>query len=186
MSLIDLYESTSESERNAGRLWYPDANRLAHNMAIAYGQPIETTAAVISALSPQTRWDTNTAGATKLFEALAHEKDVPSSASLYWKNVEKATAIARGDLPVWEAFRAFTKTWAFHHNILLDPDVVTLDTHMLKALELDRHRGLSRGEYRHCSDTVINAAKECGEIPYNFQAIVWLAVKDSKWKKNAV
>lgn len=178
MSLLTLYESASPELRNAGRTWYPDANRFAKCLSIAYRLPMQTTAAVISALSPQTRWNQNTAGADKLLLAVSKGLEPPSNASLYLKNVEKATRIARRQLPPSDAFRGYTKTWAFHRNILLDPGAVTLDTWMLRALNLDRTKGLTQKNYRYWSDVVMQAARDVGEVPYNFQAIVWLAIKD--------
>jgi hypothetical protein len=63
-----LWDRAPEALKAQGHLWYEGANKLAAASAEKYGLPLQTTAAVYAALSPQALWDRNVALAEQLID----------------------------------------------------------------------------------------------------------------------
>ena len=172
-----LYREANVETRAAGRNWYREASRECIRMADDFAVPVTTVCGVVSALSPQTRWWVNLRGAERLLEAYAAGLDgPPAGVTLYNSNAEKAWKIATGQLPLVDAFKPNTKTWAFYHNLRGDLDYITIDTWMLRALG-DARKALHPSQYRKAASLIRQEALEFGELPAQFQAIVWLQVQ---------
>jgi hypothetical protein len=93
-------------------------------------------------------------------------------------NKFKAFAIARGELTISETS---PKTFAFVRNIgALDETKVTIDLWHLRACFGETvEGGLTLKRYRELERLTIDEAKKVGLKGYEFQAIVWEALRNS-------
>lgn len=176
--LVDAYNAANSDTRIAGREWYSDARAQVRDIAETFGIEHGIVAGVMSALSPRLRWWRNVLGTERMIEAWYNDvQEAPEGLTIYQFNAEKAWRILTRDLTLDEAFRPDTKTYNFYRNLIGDEQSVTIDTWMIKALGLDSHRGLSQRRYRMYREQIADIAKEVGEIPAQFQAIVWIATR---------
>lgn len=189
----NTYKEAPLSVRAAGKLWYPRAQAIAEevgslarrkNPGLVDHDMSDLTrgAGIISALSPQNRWEKN----------VQHAKDFARTgkAPLTGDHVAKARAILEGVHPdeVMDPARtggSSHKTFNFFHNIEDpdDPNYVTIDRHA-HDLAVGRRfgddeanpRGLSAaGRYNHFKNAYIAAATHLGvEHPSSVQAATWL------------
>ncbi len=177
--LETLYAQASRETIAEGRAWYPRA--FAEARELAPDAP-ERAAAVIAALSPQTRWRENVAGARALLSC-----DPLAVATLalpgYRSNHAKAAAIAHAGAPFGQgpgdAFGAEApKVRAFFAAIVGDLASVTLDVWAMRAA-YPRWNGRppSGAAYRRGVAAYRLAAERCGEHARDFQAIIWLHVR---------
>lgn len=181
--LLAIYHSATEDQKHAGRNWYSDAREVVRGLAQQHGIYMSTVAAVFSALSPQTRWHTNVAGAVRILNAFRNgEYEAPSNVTLYYRNAQKAWRILDGSLRAFDAFAPHSKTEAFWHNLIGNENVVTIDTWMVRGMEgkaFNRKRTIHPNMYRDYSEVVVAASHAVGETPAQFQAIVWIALRGS-------
>lgn len=175
--LIRLYESTADALRESGRAWYPTAERVAAELG---GDAVEQpkVAAIIAALSPQTRWRSNVEAANAvlwgdLAEARRH---------CYRANIDKADRIARGADPA--DVLGGPKVRAFWANLSGDTDAVTVDVWATRAATAGR-RSDPGNAYARIANAYKAAAWAVGESPRDFQAIIWLAARpDGEHKRD--
>jgi hypothetical protein len=183
--LVRAYNRTTDTERVAGLAWYGRAADIVTNMAETYGHPRETIAALIAALSPMNRWQSNLAGAETCLRL--HAAGEPATAA-YGRtgtvngNVRKAWRILDGDL----AALSGPKVTAFAANLRGDVGFLTLDTWAVRvavgyshaehfrsgegAAQPGKHRGaLTRG-YRMAADRV-------GLPVAHLQAVLWVHIR---------
>lgn len=189
-SVLSWYERSTQDQRAEGRAWYADQREIVRLLAQRHGVSAECVAAVVSALSPQTRWSANIAGAARLLAAWsAGETAAPRNATLYYKNAEKAWRILTGEVSADAAFKNGPKTRAFWRNLSGDETAVTVDVWMARALALDTSKfasGIKPNVYRECAEAVAEAARIVGEPPAQFQAIVWVTVRGQDIADDAV
>lgn len=170
-----------------GAAWYPDAFREASAMSAASGYGVETCAAVISHLSPQTRWEDNVRNA---WHTLTNDEGTRPAGCLGDCHA-RALAALHVDNPLDTFGKRAHKTRAFARAILGDMDAVVIDTWAVRAALADG-RGfrdgtvddmgkiLSRvGVYGQVADAYRTAARKVSLPPTALQAIVWGVIRGS-------
>ena len=173
--LLSAWEKTTQSERNAGASWYPEAHKFADSLAFWTDRTLDTTAAIISALSPQLSWEINQHAAEQFVKGNVRPAGVLTNS---WY---KATEIDAGLMPeVAFDFARCPKTNSFYHNIRdwRDCRYVTVDRPAARiALGKDSARfdyGAVAAAYRSC-------ARHLGIVPSAFQATLWIAER-ARWQ----
>jgi len=122
----------------------------------------------MSALSPLQPWDKN----VSMTRDLARAKRFRNPGTFH-KFARDAWACLQGDTEACTG----PKREAFARAILGDPDAVTLDRHMWRILGESRE-SISKKVYALYADWVRDVARDVGETPRDFQAILWLQQRD--------
>jgi len=192
----------SERERAEGLTWYQTAHDLAATLAESRGargrgrsRSVQTWAAIIAVLSPQTSWETNVALAVET------AREGEALGGTFGLNVAKANAIlaARAADPLTVRFESEVrgtvrlvkaisgdKVTAFY-KLIFDPTNawdVCIDRHAVhialgQTLGNDERnnylrRTTRRDNYRLVSDAYRAAAAAEGILPSQAQAIAWV------------
>jgi len=179
------FNLASSDEFEDGLNWYKRANEECISMA-KYA-PMLQVAGVISALSPNNNWNRNLIDARNVLKAVQEQKSADKvKVCTYDQNKLKAFEIARGNKEILEKS---PKTYAFAKNVgELDSNFVTVDVWHLRACQTRSfsRKNLSESctplQYKIISDETMKVAKECGLKGYEFQAIVWVTIRN-KWTK---
>lgn len=173
--LLTAWDKTTQSERDAGAQWYPEAHKFADSLAFWTNRTLDTTAAIISALSPQLSWEINQYAAQEFVQGNVRLAGVLTSS---WR---KAAEIDSGLLPeVAFDFARCPKTNSFYHNIRdwRDCRYVTIDRH---AARLALGKDSARFDYRTIAGAYRNCAQRLNIVPCAFQATLWLAER-ARWQ----
>lgn len=170
-----------------GASWYPDAFREASAMSEASGFNVETCAAVISHLSPQTRWEDNVRHA---WHTLTNDEGTRPSACLGDCHARALRAM-HSPTPLETFGKRALKTKAFARAILGDTDAVVIDTWAVRAALADG-RGFRDGTvddmskilrrtgvYDQVADAYRTAAASVRLPATALQAIVWGVIRGS-------
>ena len=180
-------------QKQQGCSWYWQAHRYAVHLSRMYGFTLHQTAAVISILSPGTRWSINMRDAEAYCKA-ARDGDEQPSATTYGPQQAKAWGVLNLDRKRACSLSAYDyedyigteyakKTKAFYWN-MLDPtakDVVTIDRWVLRALGLNRDH-LSIRQYDAVVEAIRDVARKYKTQAHKVQATIWLAVQD-EWEE---
>lgn len=171
--------SATDQDILDGLTWYAEAHAFAQDLARATDTDLVSVAAVIAALSPQTRWDANKVAAIEL---LKNDTRAPGMlVSNYQRALRVLNAGQHGALSALQAngTESAPKISAFARNILGDTDRVTIDAWATRAALGTGHDDLlSRvGMYDAIAEQYRFVAKELGIDAPDFQAIVWIAVR---------
>ena len=167
-----------------GLSWYRDAHEFTKEVSEETGVDQLTAAGVLSALSPANKWERNKFDAMNLCKAWSLGKSPDSvRCCTYNANKRKAWAILEGDK---EAFERSPKTWAFAHTIATrSENCVVIDRwHARACLSRSKRRkevqeALTAKQYDRIERLTIEEAGKQGEVPYVFQAIIWVTIKRS-------
>ena len=181
-NLRNTFQAATDQDILGGLVWYADAHAFAFDLARATDTDLVTVAAVIAALSPQTRWEANKVAATELL------KNGTRAAGMLVSNHERALRVLRaGQHNALSALQikgdeSAPKIAAFARNILGDTTRVTIDVWATRAAlgAWDSVPLLSRvGMYDAIADQYRFVAAEYGMSAPDFQAIVWIAARGS-------
>lgn len=175
--LVRHYRAASSEMVTAGHNWYPNAQDVALKIAESTGTRIDTAAAVIAALSPQTRWSTNMLAAQAICEG-----NTSRYPSMLGSNHARAMAVLSADNPCGAALGDGPKVHAFVENILGNDSVVTIDSWAVRAAVPNYVGSLDnllkrKNVYSDLADCYRRAAAIVGERPCDLQAIVWCHVR---------
>ncbi len=184
--ILVWFDRATPAEIAAGSAWYGEAYRTADAMAAATGFAIDTVAAVISHLSPQTRWAANVDAAWSL---LAKDTRAPG---MLTANYERACSAIHAADPLASFGPRAQKTAAFALAILGDSDAVVIDVWAARAaLQGARYRFRDgageenakllkrRGVYDAVANAYRSAARSRGVTPCAMQAVVWTVIRGS-------
>lgn len=162
----DIVESATLSETMQAATWYSEAQDIARELSIRYGEPLDRVACVIAAFSPRTTWAKNVVNAQNF---LAGEP-VPT--------LTNNLNMARNGLR--DGFSALKgrKTNAFAHNIAGFMNYVTVDVWMIRAAGYDR-LDANKGMYDLISDVIVDLATAYHVQPAQMQALIWIVVRGS-------
>ena len=170
----------------AGLSWYRDAMEYAKYLSVEFNVSRKVAAGVISALSPNNKWERNKIDAFTVLQAVRDGQD-PGSVSVctYGANKRKAFAIAMGNESI---LRKSPKTYAFAMNVGENsPDHVTVDKwHMRACLTSSRkwvqvQESPTSMQYRRIERLTAQLARRRGFKGYELQAIIWVTIKNN-WK----
>ena len=152
----DVFRAAEGSpEWEEGLTWYEDAHEFARQRAETHDLPIETTAGVLSALSPMTEWNWNKRQADYMVQAYSRDPEhfnslLPQQAAheaREWavgrgekwplgagrRNMVNAARLIQGESP--ETVLPQAKTRGFYNSIVEpnNPWDVVVDTHMINV-----------------------------------------------------
>ena len=174
----------SDQEIQDGLNWYSRANEVANEMSGKNFSPL-VTAGVISALSPNNKWKRNLIDARAVLHAVeSNHSSVAVKVCTYTTNKLKAFEIARGNQ---EILAKSPKTYAFAKNVgELDENFVTIDVWHVRACQTRSNKRkelqstITPLQYKIIQEETLKVAKEFGIKGYEFQAIVWVAIRN-RW-----
>lgn len=182
-NLRTWYNRASEDEIEQGLVWYEDAMRFSRMLAYEYKKSGGTSAGVISVLSPGNNWERNKYDAIQVFNAVRDGKSMDEiKVCTYSANKAKAFALAKGEIELSESS---PKTYAFAKNVgENDHNFVTIDRWHLRACQTTSKKPRSCKEsctpkqYKIIQEETIKVANEVGVLPHQFQAIVWVTIRN--------
>jgi hypothetical protein len=171
-NLLALYRSATLEERRAGRQWYRRARARARNIARTTGRDPVHVCYAIAALSPLCPWDAN----MRYTAALASRRR--------FRNPGTFTKFARD---AWEILErgalercSGAKRQPFARAIAGDVSAVTIDRWIVRAVGMDYRNAPTTAQYRQITTALESCAREVGEFPRAFQAIVWVRLRDRR------
>lgn len=172
------FASATRAERDEGREWYDEAHTIAVDCATRYGYTVEQCAYVLAALSPNVSWAQNVHGLHLACTGHMQGRDpIDYGGSGYHANRVKAARILSGDLSALQG----PKVTQFAAGILGDPSACTVDVWMQRACGLDSGAAPTTNEHKVIRAALERCAKTSGECVRDYQAIVWVAVRN-RWK----
>ena len=179
-----LYRATPQ-ELSEGLAWYDDAMAFAELLSDTFGITKVMAAAIISALSPNNKWERNKVDAWNLCEAYAKGLTLDDfKVCTYNSNKVRAWKIRSGEIKITKDSR---KTYAFALNVGdRDESVVTLDKWMARAFSTTSLKpketpiSFTPKQYDRFEAHFVKVAKRLGYKPYELQAIVWVVMR-TRW-----
>tara|TARA_B100001063_G_C16710722_1_gene527852 strand:+ start:477 stop:1091 length:615 start_codon:yes stop_codon:yes gene_type:complete len=187
-NIMACYRAADSLQVAEGLLWYPDAQKQAHNIAAKYGIAVYIVVAVIAALSPNNKWTRNVVNADALIAAFLRGDGIDAvKVSTYHAMKKKAWDIlaARPDYDGAKRMLKGQKITSFFCDIMGEFNV-TIDGHA-RNIAYDEKVGLTDDrtnigvrEYRGLQAAYEEAAQRLGLMPYQIQAITWRVWRD-RW-----
>ena len=185
-NILEVYRDANKTQHAEGLLWYSDAQKAAHNIAVKYGIAVYIVVAVISALSPNNKWSRNVINADMLIGAFLRGDGIDAvKVSTYHKMKAKAWDIlaARPDYDGAKAMLKGQKITSFFCDIMGEFNV-TIDGHARNIAYAERvgltddRTNIGVREYRALQAAYEEAARRIGLMPYQLQAITWRVWRD--------
>ena len=182
------YQLATNQQINLGLSWYSDAQKFCKDVATKYGIDSYIVASVVSALSPNNKWERNKVDAITVIEAYLNGIS-PSNIKVctYNANKLKAFAILKDGTKITAKS---PKTHSFAMNVgLLSSEHITVDKWHLRACLLYPKDGLksvvetcTTFQYRRVEAITAKLAHELNLKGYELQAIIWLTIKNA-WNR---
>ena len=185
-NIVSVYRDADETQHAEGLLWYSDAQKAAHNIAVKYDVPVYLVVAVIAALSPNNKWARNIVNADALIGAFIRGDGLLSvKVSTYHAMKRKAwdILVARPDYDGAKAMLKGQKITSFFMDIMGEFNV-TIDGHARNIAYGERvgltddRSNIGVREYRALQAAYEEAARRVGLMPYQLQAITWRVWRD--------
>ena len=185
-NIISVYRDADKTQHAEGLLWYSDAQRAAHNIAVEYDVPVYLVVAVIAALSPNNKWSRNVTNADALIGAFVNGDGLLSvKVSTYHAMKRKAwdILVARPDYDGAKRMLKGQKITSFFMDIMGEFNV-TIDGHARNIAYGERvgltddRTNIGVREYRALQAAYEEAARRVGLMPYQLQAITWRVWRD--------
>ena len=185
-NITSVYRDADKTQHAEGLLWYSDAQKAAHVIAVKYDVPVYIVVAVIAALSPNNKWSRNVANAATLIAAFIRGDGIDAvKVSTYHKMKQKAWDIlaARPDYDGAKAMLKGQKITSFFCDIMGEFNV-TIDGHARNIAYGERvgltddRTNIGVREYRALQAAYEEAARRVGLMPYQLQAITWRVWRD--------
>ena len=183
-NIIAIYKLANPNEVKHGLTWYVNANADCKRIAIQLELPINIVIGVVSALSPNNKWERNIVNAEDLCKAFINGQDMDSiKVSTYHKMKQKAWHILE-TMPNYEETIAILngkKIVSFFRNISGDETDITIDGHARNIYYNDRqglttpNTNIRKLEYLNIQKAYLRASKKLGIKAYELQAITWVA-----------
>lgn len=172
-------------QRYNGLRWYNEAQDWAKYLSETFDIEPYKTAAVISALSPNNKWERNKVDAFNVCQTWKDGKTAESvKVCTYGANKRKAFAILSGGT---EITAKSPKTHAFAANVgLLASDFVTVDKWHIRACLCNPKEGIrdtvescTPAQYRRLEAITLKLARKYGLKGYEVQAVIWVTIKEA-------
>jgi hypothetical protein len=189
-NILAVYFQATPVDIQEGTVWYNNAHSISQRLSDKYNLPLSTVVGVVSALSPNNKWDRNILDAEQTIKAYCMGYDYPKVCT-FGGNKDKAITILECEIDSSENICAIlkgNKTIAFFRGIYTDGacNEITVDGH---AFNIWRGQYTSLNEVPAISNKlyaeVSNAYKAAAEAIYDLtddsysaaqiQAITWVA-----------
>ena len=182
-NIIAIYKLANPSEIKHGLTWYVNATKDCKEIAIKYDLPIHIVIGVVSALSPNNKWERNIVNADDLCKAFIDGQYMDSiKVSTYHKMKQKAWSILE-QMPSYDETITILngkKIVSFFRNINGDETDITIDGHARNIYYNDRqglttpNTNIRKLEYLDIQKAYLRASKKLGIKAYELQAITWV------------
>ena len=183
-NIIAIYKLANPSEIKHGLTWYVNANADCMRIANTLELPLHIVIGVVSALSPNNKWERNIVNAEDLCNAFINGQDMDSiKVSTYHKMKQKAWHILE-TMPSYDETITILngkKIVSFYRNISGDETDITIDGHARNIYYNDRqglttpNTNIRKLEYLDIQKAYLRASKKLGIKAYELQAITWVA-----------
>ena len=178
-NLDNYFALATDRDIDNGIAWYKQAHYICKDLAERYNTKLETVASIISALSPRNKWPQNIKDTKTVLDAI-HSGFGPEDVKVctFHKNKNKAFLLGKEQTSITDKS---LKTFSFVNNIAkLDDAYITIDVWHLRACFGTTVRSTpSRKAYDQIRRLTIAKAEQKGLKGYEYQAIVWNAVKNN-------
>lgn len=179
----EFFSRATPKQIVSGSKWYNHYHQWCRDRGSELGFRPQTVAGVVSALSPNNKWERNLQDAVAVLKAVRDDISPDNiKVCTYNSNQEKAFKIAQNDDPFFDRTTS-PKTHAFVSNLgELDASRVTLDIWMWRVVNHRTRKplkSLTEARYRAIEQIVLDLASGQGVTGYEYQAIVWEAVRES-------
>ncbi len=165
--LVQIFRSATPAQRRRGKAWYATARIAAERMAVEHGVGLTRVACIMGITSPRAQLVTN------LARTRAALRGEPVRGFPYMDEQVQAP-IARLNGPKVVPFA----------KAIMGLDVLVLDTWALAACGLPEKP--TAEQRRQAVAAYTAAAKRCRQSLRDFQAIVWIAVREQATRSNGV
>ena len=182
-NIIAIYKLAKPSEIYDGLSWYINANKDCQEIADKFKIPLHIVVGVLSALSPNNKYERNVQNANDLIEAFIDGNDMDSiKVSTYHKMKQKAWSILQ-QMPSYDETVTILngkKIVSFFKNIMGDESEITIDGHARNIYYNDKqglttpNTNIKKSEYADIQKAYLRASKKLGLKAYELQAICWL------------
>ncbi len=177
-AIVRIAKSATPAEHRAGEEWYREAKDYAAALAAGTALTYQQGAAVLSAVSPRTKWHTNKKWARQLVDW--HQRgavgDPPKTNTK--NNRAKAVRVLQGGAP--REVLTGPKTRAFYENIIGNTDYVTVDVwafYAATSIKLRANQAVPEWAYPLVAAAYYEAAGLLGMTPAAVQAVAWIVVR---------
>jgi len=183
-NIIAIYKLAKPSEIKHGLTWYVNANSDCKEIAEKLELPLHIVIGVVSALSPNNKWERNIINAEDLCTAFINGQDMDSiKVSTYHKMKQKAWSILQSMPSYDETIDILNgkKIVSFFRNISGDETDITIDGHARNIYYNDKqglttpNTNIKKNEYKDIQKAYLRASKKLGIKAYELQAITWVA-----------
>lgn len=183
--LVALFESATDAQVARGRDWYPAARRWAANLADETGLTVAQVVAILAITSPGAQLVTNLEWTERVARQW-HRARTSHRGSRYARVGRFPNAMAPKlrnvlrDPAAAEAYVTGPKVSAFHRAILGDDSALVIDRWAFRAATGSPDLNLLRPTLRTAVESAYErAAAIVGEPIRAFQAVVWIALRES-------
>ena len=182
-NIIAIYKLAKPSEIKHGLTWYVNANSDCKEIAEKLELPLHIVIGVVSALSPNNKWERNIINANDLCTAFINGQDMDSiKVSTYHKMKQKAWSILQSMPSYDETIDILNgkKIVSFFRNISGDETDITIDGHARNIYYNDKqglttpNTNIKKNEYKDIQKAYLRASKKLGIKAYELQAITWV------------
>jgi len=183
-NIIAIYKLAKSSEIKHGLTWYVNANSDCKEIAEKLELPLHIVIGVVSALSPNNKWERNIINAEDLCTAFINGQDMDSiKVSTYHKMKQKAWSILQSMPSYDETIEILNgkKIVSFFRNISGDETDITIDGHARNIYYNDKqglttpNTNIKKNEYKDIQKAYLRASKKLSIKAYELQAITWVA-----------
>jgi len=177
-NLDNYFNLASSEDISNGLNWYKEANQFCIEQSKLFNLSPFVVASVVSALSPRNKWNTNLKDAITVLSAVKNNISPENTkVSTFHTNKFKAFALVKG---LKEISNESRKTYAFVCNVgNLDYTRVTVDVWHLRACFNKTCGSIGKLAYDQLERLTISKAKKLGLKGFEYQAIIWNAVKNN-------
>ena len=184
-NLRKWWHEATDAERMDGSVWYAEAQAFAQALSKEFNVSRECAAGVVSALSPNNKWERNKRDARAVLAAVRDR--VPAEAvkvCTYNANKLKAFEIAKGNRQI---LQKSPKTYAFARNVgEQDSSFVTIDKWHLRACQTASKKPkackevCTPAQYRALMADCLSVARELDVDGHVLQATIWVTIRN-RW-----
>lgn len=178
--LLELYATTDRDVRKRGRIWYPETRRRLRTLAAAHNRPLSQVVAVFAITSVGAQLSANLRWTEEILRGERTGGRWPNVQAPLIEGVLRSTQPGR--------YVRGPKVSAFYRALMGDREAVVIDRWAARAAgwESKKHAIPVRVQ-RQMIEAYMEAAKVCRENVRDFQAIVWIAKRETTpTKKNIV
>lgn len=184
-----MYMQATPIDLQEGTVWYNNAHKICKEISDKYMISLSQVVGVVSALSPNNKWDRNIIDAEQVIRAYCLGYDYPKVCTFNGQK-DKAITILECDIDSSDNICAIlkgNKTIAFFRGIFTDGkcDEITVDGHAFNIwrgmyTSLNEVPAISNKLYKTVSDCYKDAAKTINDIENKtysaaqIQAITWV------------